>query len=1080
MRLTKLELHGFKSFADSTTMVFDSGVTAIVGPNGCGKSNVSDAVRWVLGEQRARALRGAKMDEVIFQGSSARRPVSVAEVSLHFDNDDGGLPVAYREVVVTRRLSRSGESEYLLNRSPCRLRDIHDLLRGTGLGADAGVVIESRMVDALLSDRPDDRRELFEEAAGIGLYRDRRRTTERRLEETSTDLARLDDLLGEVQTQVRSLARQRRRAERHGELTARRFAVDLTLASRELAAAQEALSGLDDAAAVLGDRLPACQNATLAAERRREGAHQARAAAERRRTELARLVTGHQQQVAALQGEIAVAEERQRNASARRQRADDERRDGEAAGGQVLAAHAAAAEEQGQARAAVTAALQELSELTGREDAARRNLALAREDTEQHDRDVREHREAVAHLDIERAGAAREHAEVLERQQALTVERTDLAERESNARRLSAAAAIAAATAAAETARATSHSVARQSEFVHAREAEAQAHQAAALAEATRAGLTGTVDALERLEQERVGLAPAAARLLAERAQFGDGAILGPLSDYLTADTRDAAIVERFLGVTLHAIVVRDRLVAEAVKRWHRVTDPGPLCLLPLDADREVAVAGNSASLAERVTVTPAMHWWAHALLGRVRDLGEGAAFEDASGAIWLPALAAGQGPLQRRAELGTLRRQLAAAQAAADDTAAAARAAHRTLQDAQQGAAAAAEAAATAEHAARRAAEHHAECERRLERNEQESRQAQESSDRLSERAAVLAGRIAALAENRARTDSVLTARRDSASAAGAALSEAERAQERARDARIAAQVALADLQAAARMADERARRLEEEHAATIGRLQSLRTELESLASTDGELARQVAGWRAQSTSERAALADAELRLAAAEAAVVAADTELLAGEHALDQAHHDGAAVAEELHHTQLRRTEVAARQRAVQEKLEVEWNRPWNDLLAQLVPLAIEDSALRAEAADLREQVAALGPVNALAVEEHDEESKRLEFLTTQRADLAAGRASLQQAIREIDETARELFLDTFGRVRENFRRIFMTLFGGESATSASATPTPLSTATSRSTPRRAASAPSAFTCCPAVSGRSSRSPSCSAFS
>ena len=162
MRLTKLELHGFKSFADRTQLVFESGATMIVGPNGCGKSNVSDAVRWVLGEQRARALRGAKMEEVIFQGSSARRAVNVAEVSLHFDNDDGSLPVPFREVVITRRLSRSGDSDYFLNRAPCRLRDIHDLVRGTGLGADSGVVIESKMIDALLSDRPDDRRELFE------------------------------------------------------------------------------------------------------------------------------------------------------------------------------------------------------------------------------------------------------------------------------------------------------------------------------------------------------------------------------------------------------------------------------------------------------------------------------------------------------------------------------------------------------------------------------------------------------------------------------------------------------------------------------------------------------------------------------------------------------------------------------------------------------------------------------------------------------------------------------------------------------------------------------------------------------
>ena len=223
MRLTKLELQGFKSFADHTEMLFESGSTMIVGPNGCGKSNVSDAVRWVLGEQRARAMRGGKMEDVIFQGSSARRAVNLAEVSLHFENEDGALPVPFKEVVITRRLSRSGDSDYFLNRAPCRLRDIHDLLRGTGLGGDAGVVIESKAIDALLSDRPDDRRDMFEEAAGVGLYRDRRRSTERRLEETTLDLQRLDDLINEVQTQVRSLARQRKRAERHAEIMSRRF-----------------------------------------------------------------------------------------------------------------------------------------------------------------------------------------------------------------------------------------------------------------------------------------------------------------------------------------------------------------------------------------------------------------------------------------------------------------------------------------------------------------------------------------------------------------------------------------------------------------------------------------------------------------------------------------------------------------------------------------------------------------------------------------------------------------------------------------------------------------------------------------
>src|SRR5579872_5366823 len=272
-------------------MLFNSGVTAIVGPNGCGKSNVSDAVRWVLGEQRARLLRGAKMEEVIFQGSSARKAVNIAEVSLHFSNEDGSLPVAFQEVVITRRLSRSGESEYFLNRSPCRLRDIHDLLRGTGLGADTGVVIEAKMIDALLSDRPDDRRELFEEAAGVGLYRDRRRTTERRLEETSVDLQRLDDLITEVQSQVRSLARQRKRAERHTDLTARRYTAEITLAKRDMAAWHDELQQLEARLTELRAALPASEEGVRAADDRRARAHSARAAAEARRAELDRKST---------------------------------------------------------------------------------------------------------------------------------------------------------------------------------------------------------------------------------------------------------------------------------------------------------------------------------------------------------------------------------------------------------------------------------------------------------------------------------------------------------------------------------------------------------------------------------------------------------------------------------------------------------------------------------------------------------------------------------------------------------------------------------------------------------------------
>src|SRR5205823_11188882 len=198
-------------------------------------------------------------------------------------------------------------SDYFLNRAPCRLRDISDLLRGTGLGSDTGVVIEAKMIDALLSDRPDDRRELFEEAAGVGLYRDRRRTTERRLEETTVDLQRLDDLISEVQSQVRSLARQRKRAERHAELTARRFTIEIALAKREMDAWHDELRQLDERVQSLRQLAPETDAAVVAAEQARDMAHGNRAAAEAQRTELLRLVSSQRDHVQALRGEMAGA-----------------------------------------------------------------------------------------------------------------------------------------------------------------------------------------------------------------------------------------------------------------------------------------------------------------------------------------------------------------------------------------------------------------------------------------------------------------------------------------------------------------------------------------------------------------------------------------------------------------------------------------------------------------------------------------------------------------------------------------------------------------------------------------------------
>lgn len=202
MLLRRLEAYGFKSFAEKTELDFGKGITAIVGPNGSGKSNISDAIRWVLGEQSIRSLRGSKSEDVIFAGSVKRRPMGAAEVSLIFDNSDGLLAIDFNEVIITRRIFRSGDSEYYINKSPCRLKDIHELLADTGLGRDSMSIIGQNKVDEVLNSKPEDRRSLFEEAAGITKFKHRKREALRKMEETAINLNRVNDLLSEIESQL--------------------------------------------------------------------------------------------------------------------------------------------------------------------------------------------------------------------------------------------------------------------------------------------------------------------------------------------------------------------------------------------------------------------------------------------------------------------------------------------------------------------------------------------------------------------------------------------------------------------------------------------------------------------------------------------------------------------------------------------------------------------------------------------------------------------------------------------------------------------------------------------------------------
>ena len=248
--LRRMETYGFKSFADKTELEFDPGVTAIVGPNGSGKSNISDAIRWALGEQSIRTLRGSKAEDIIFAGSSKRRALGTAEVSLIFDNTDNLLPVDFAEVVITRRIFRSGDSEFYINKAACRLKDIHELLADTGLGRDSMSVIGQNKIDEVLNSKPEERRSFFEEAAGITKYKNRKREAQRKMEETSANLDRVRDLMTEIESQLEPMAASAERTRQFRVLQTELTAVQATLLLNRLS---KAMMVMDDARQELTD-----------------------------------------------------------------------------------------------------------------------------------------------------------------------------------------------------------------------------------------------------------------------------------------------------------------------------------------------------------------------------------------------------------------------------------------------------------------------------------------------------------------------------------------------------------------------------------------------------------------------------------------------------------------------------------------------------------------------------------------------------------------------------------------------------------------------------------------------------------
>lgn len=583
MRLKKLQLHGYKTFADRTELIFDDGITAIVGPNGSGKSNIADAIRWVMGEQAYATLRGKKTEDMIFSGSNGRARMGMAEVTMTLDNSDNRLPIAFNEVVITRRAYRSGENEYLLNGQRVRLRDIQDLLDRSGLGRRTHLVIGQGLIDQALALRPEDRRELFEEAAGITLYRHKRRQTLERLEQTAANLSRVRDIIAEMTPRLRQLERQAERA-RHYEETAAQLRELLRvwyghawhLGLSRLSDAHAAAQHWQEIIARTEAQIEAHQAALVSLRERqtelRRQLHEWRRQLDREHTE--RTTLGREQ---------AIGEERLRGLTQARERLEHDL--------EALAVRLAGAREQvRQAEAALATLERQQEEQQAQWQKAQEALAAVEAERRRVEAELNATRRRALDLQAQQADRENRIRQAQERNRALTGERERMlaaaAEAAAESARLEQELRAVEATLAGLAAQAREGAVAR--EDIEARRRHIRAQQAQMTAEQAEAkaqirSLRSRLELLERLHEEGEGFFAGVRHVLqaARRGQLQG--IYGPIANLLEVPARFEQAIEVALGGRLQDIVVARWEDAEAAIALLKQHQAGRATFLPLD-----------------------------------------------------------------------------------------------------------------------------------------------------------------------------------------------------------------------------------------------------------------------------------------------------------------------------------------------------------------------------------------------------------------------------------------------------------------------------------------------------------------
>ena len=1088
MYLQSLEMIGFKSFAPKTVLQFNEGVTAVVGPNGCGKSNVLDALRWVLGEQSAKALRGGEMADVIFSGTDSRQALGMAEVSLTFSDCEKELGVEWNEVRITRRVFRDGKSEYLLNKAPCRLKDIHQLFMDTGIGRSAYSIMEQGKIADILSSRPEDRRAIFEEAAGITKYKAQKKEALRKLEYTEANLLRVTDIIKEVKRQIGSLQRQAAKARRYQSLMDDLRTFDTHLSHRnflnlrsELGDARTQLASLEDARTAHESEIETKENELgelrsqlgeieqslasvrdeIQSQRNRIYAAETRIASNSERgEEMQGMIERHRL-------EIAACEEKRREQESQIARTDamiaemlDLLRSGESQLHDASERLRAVREDRVAEESAAQALQSEIGQIEARLSGLRR--------------------------DVSAAAGRREAGEA--RLQILRSEEASATESLASAESRMAEARSRIESAAAELVVAQGEDDQAQMAYDHAQAGRQQADTDFNAASRTLAEQESRIEVLRQLTEAGEGFGEGTQAVLRglDNADFFKPAIHGALASFIEVDAQYIPAVEAALGANLQAIVFKDPSVAEsavatlagqklgraaiAPRDWLNAAaspawQPLPEGALAWAADcvRVTDAAGGLArqllsgiAVVERVEAAFALKSQ-HRALGFVTLAGEfisregivhGGSGGDASGSV-----------LARKNQVLALEREIAESQSLIAECHARRGEAIATLELAQDRLRAAREAVQAAQVAYSTAQSEGAMVER-------QRAEAGRRRENVSREAETLEQAVGEAASRAAELELGMSGLEESLQSSRSRQGEAQARIDAARDRERLATDELNELRvrvATERQQQETLARQRGPLTARVAELTELLAQREQdiseyesrishLQSESAEMQSSIENWNLLLETGEQQVATIVARRSEAQSGIDAFEGELRSARRQLGELQEGRSRL--EVRGTQLEmRIENVVAHVQQRYQLAIEEFQP--DTYSLLTALrdrkARETEEGQAEEAPAAEEeretvpwgrieelvneltgrLDSMGPVNLDAIQEYDELEQRHVFLEQQNADLVNSKAELLEVIAKINVTTRELFADTFEKIRVNFQEMFMELFGGGKA-------------------------------------------------